>query len=128
MYQPVWQETTSQNYTPQSSSTPSAGLEMDIGEILSELLINSARKKSFKIPISHKALMPLFEIDLSSVMPRIEVISETFEREAIESFPGEELEFNIIVRMPPLKRGTAKVRVKNVRKATPHVSEPEGIY
>jgi hypothetical protein len=44
------------------------------------------------------------------------------------SFPGEELEFNIIVRMPPLKRGTAKVRVKNVRKATPHVSEPEGIY
>jgi hypothetical protein len=100
---------------------------MDMEEIFSELLVNWAREKSINIPISYQALMLLFEIDLSSVLPRFEVRSETFERETIEIFPEEELEFNIFVRMPPVKRWTARVRVKNIRKATPHVSEPEGI-
>lgn len=127
MYQSVWQETTNQNYLPQDTSAPSSKIEMDMEEIFSELLVNWAREKTLKKPISYQALLPLFEIDLSSVLPRFEVRSETFKRETIEIFPEEGLEFNIFVRMPPVKRWTARVRVKNIRKATPHVSEPEGI-
>lgn len=127
MYQPAWQETTNQNYLPQDTSAPSSKIEIDMEEILSELLVNWAREKTLKKPIPYQALLPLFEIDLSSVLPRFEVRNETFKRETIEIFPEEELEFNIFVRMPPVKRWTARVRVKNIRKATPHISEPEGI-
>ncbi len=127
MYQPAWQETTNQNYLPQNTSAPSSRLEMDMEEIFSELLVNWAREKTLKKPIPCQTLSPLFEIDLSSVLQRFEVRNETFRQETTEFFPEEELEFNIFVRMPPVKRWTARVRVKNIRKATPHVSEPEGI-
>ena len=39
----------------------------------------------------------------------------------------EDIEYNIVVRMPPLKEQTVHVRVKGIEKATPHVVEPEGV-
>jgi hypothetical protein len=35
------------------------------------------------------------------------------------------LEFDIVVKMSPKKEWTARMKVKSVEKATPHIVEPE---
>jgi len=39
--------------------------------------------------------------------------------------PEDMLEFDIVVQMPPIKEWSARLRVKSVEKATPHIVEPE---
>lgn len=53
--------------------------------------------------------------------------NKPLKREAFEVFPEDALEFDISVRMPPVKRWTARARVKNIKRATSHASEPEEI-
>jgi hypothetical protein len=38
--------------------------------------------------------------------------------------PGEMMEFDEIVHMPPLKQYTLKVKVKSIKKAEPRIVEP----
>lgn len=45
--------------------------------------------------------------------------------EASDGFiPEEMLEFNVVVRMPPKKTYTLKVKVKSIKKAEPRIVEP----
>nr|MDO8081906.1 hypothetical protein [Candidatus Freyarchaeota archaeon] len=44
--------------------------------------------------------------------------------ETITALPEETLEHDIVVRMPPKKRLTKRVRIKSIKKATPHIVEP----
>jgi len=39
--------------------------------------------------------------------------------------PEDILEFDIVVQMPPIKEWSARLRVKSIEKATPHIVEPE---
>lgn len=39
----------------------------------------------------------------------------------------EDIEFDVVVRMPPVKEQIVLVRVRGTEKATPHVVEPEKI-
>lgn len=38
-----------------------------------------------------------------------------------------DIEFDIVVRVPPVKEQTILVRVKSIEKAIPHVVEPEKV-
>ncbi|MFH1562824.1 MAG: hypothetical protein ABIF11_05340 [Nitrospirota bacterium] len=51
------------------------------------------------------------------------LIEESFKK----TIPEDIIEFNSVVRIPPVKEWTARVRVKSVEKAIPHIVEPEGI-
>ncbi|OFV68087.1 MAG: hypothetical protein SCAL_000727 [Candidatus Syntrophoarchaeum caldarius] len=71
----------------------------------------------------------LLENDWSSVWPRFGIKNETslIEERFEKRIPEDMLEFDIIVRMPPMKEWVARLKVRNVEKAMPHIVEPEEI-
>lgn len=127
MYEQTLQDVTYPDYPIQTPSSPSTGIEeIDKPEIWESLLFSLIRKQ-FKKQI-HYNLFPLFEVDLSSIKPHFEIKNETSLIEDIfeKTIPENMLEFNIVVRMPPMKEWSARVKVKSVEKATPRIVEPEG--
>jgi hypothetical protein len=97
-------------------------------EIVTTLSSKLLKNEQDKITIFYLTLSGLLEIDSSSVQPHFEMKSETSEiKEISEKFIPEDIECDIVVRMPPIKRRRIKVKVKNVRKATPNIVEPEGV-
>ena len=128
MYQLItMQEVTNQDYPIQYLSNPSTSIEeMDIRDFLINILSNLIRQ-NVKRP-SYLSLISILETDLSSIWPRFEIKSETtlFEDTFVEKFMEEMLEFNIVVRMPPLSEWSVRAKVKSVEKAKPHIVEPEG--
>ena len=129
MYQLITiQEVTNQDYPIQYLSSPSTSIieEMDIRDFLINILSNLMRQNIKRLP--YLSLISMLEADLSSIWPRFEVKSETalFEETLVEKFMENMLEFDIVVRMPPLREWSARVKVKSVEKAKPHIVEPEG--
>jgi hypothetical protein len=126
MYQ-LTQDVTYGDSPIQYFSSPSTGIEeIDIMEIRDNVLSTWMRKRP-KEPFYY-SLISLFEIDLSSIWPHFEIKSEIpLIEEILEKvIPEDMLEFDIIVRMPPMKEWSARLRVKSVEKATPRIVEPEG--
>ena len=78
---------------------------------------------------SYQSLQPLSEIDLSSVHPKFEVVSETYATENLteENIIDEMLEYDIIVRMPPRRMYTVTLEIMSIKKAEPRVVEPDWI-
>ncbi len=125
MYQLTMQDVTYRDYPIQYFSSPSTGIEeIDIIDIWDSVLSNWVRERP-KRPFYH-SLISLLETDLSSIWPHFEIKSETsmFEEILEREIPEDMLEFDIVVRMPPMKEWSARLRVKSVEKATPCIVDP----
>jgi len=129
MYQLTVTEVTYPDYPSQYFSSPSTKLEgIDAIYIWDNALSNWTRKQHKK-PFYH-TIVHLLKTDLSSIWPHFEIKNETsmFEEELMKKeHPDDMLEFDIIVRIPPIKEGSARLRVKSVKKAVPHIVEPVGL-
>jgi len=67
-------------------------------------------------------------VDLSSVWPRFEIITETYQKEAVkEEIPEEMLEYDIVFHIPPQRSYKIKMNVKSIKKGELKFVEPEGI-
>lgn len=134
MYQPTFQYVTYTNSPTQYISSPSTEIEeIDMMTSLENQI--SAQKPSVK---SYRSLSPFFKIDRSSIFfPRVEIENNTSLIEEVPEEVPEEvsekttvieemLELDIVVRMPPIKEWSARLRVISVEKATPRIVEPEG--
>lgn len=121
------QEVTNQDYSVQYLFSPSTSIDdLDATGFLFNIPSNLIRK-NIKRPC-YLNLTSVLETDFSSIWPRFEVKSETalFEETLVEKSMENMLEFDIVVRMPPLREWSARVKVKSVEKAKPHIVEPEG--
>lgn len=126
MYQLTFQDVTYTDSPTQYISSPSTEIEeIDIMTSLENQI--SARKPSVK---SYRSLLPFFKIDRSSIFfPRVEIENNTSLIEEVSektTVIEEMLELDIVVRMPPIKEWSARLRVISVEKATPRIVEPEG--
>ena len=101
--------------------------ETDKNEII-DWLFSALMRQGWKNPVFYRSLLSSIEIDSSSVRPHFEPINRTslIEEYFEEILLEEPLEYDIIVRMPPVKEYTMWVKVKSVEKATPRIVEPEG--
>ena len=127
MYLLTMQEVTYQDYPIQYFSSPSTEIkQIDITDIWDSVLSKWIIERP-KRPVYH-SLLSLLEIDLSSIWPHFEIKTETslFEEIFEKEIPEDIVEFDIVVRMPPVKERTIWVKVKSVEKATPRIVEPEG--
>jgi len=128
MYQLTMQDIAYQDYPIQYFSSSSAALEeiniMDVRDNLLSIWMRKRPKELF-----YHSLIPLLEIDLSSIRPHFEIKNETSLSEGMLEMAVSEdmLEFDIVVRMPPKKEWSARLKVKSVEKATPHIVDPEGL-
>lgn len=137
MYQLTLRDVTYRGYPIQHPSAVSSGVEeIDINDIWDSLLSVWIQEKWFRKPFLYHSLMPLLEIDWSSVRPHFEIKNETsLIEEAVgktisghiseEDIVMEMLEHDFIVRVPPKKRYTVELEVKNIRKGEPRIVEPE---
>lgn len=137
IYQLTLQDVTYQVYSIQYSVTGSSiGEEMETSEILDNLFSIWMRQKWLRAPFFYRSLFPLLEIDLSSVRPHFEIknvtslidepVGETiFGHMSEEDIVMEMVEHDFIVRMPPKKRYTIQVEVKNIKKGELRIVEPE---
>ena len=128
MYQLITtQEVTNQDYPIQYPSSPSTSIEeMDMREFLINILSNLVRQNIKQPP--YRSLISILETDLSSIWPHFEIKTETalFEETLVEKFMEDMLELDIVLQIPPIREQTARVKVKSVEKAKPHIVEPEG--
>lgn len=85
-------------------------------------------KKLVKKPFTYR-LLPLFDVDISSRYPHLKAksVSALSEKVFDEALPEEMMEYDVFVRMPPLRDYTIRVKIKSVEKAIPRVVEPEGV-
>ena len=129
MYQFTVQEVTYQDYPVQSLPAMSSKEEkIPVNELLDVLVSIILNKRQSEKLLSYKTLLSLPETDSSSVWPLFKMKSETSLTEEIAEEPiPEDMEFDIVVRMPPVKEQTVLVRVKSIERATLHVVEPEGV-
>lgn len=103
--------------------------EAEISEISDRLFFVSTGQELFKKPFFYRSLLTSFEIDLSSVHPCFEpmtttsLIEEFYEEILLE----EMLEYNVVVRIPPIKRYAIELEIKSVKRAEPKIVEPEWI-
>ncbi|HIE14475.1 TPA: hypothetical protein EYP70_04310 [Candidatus Bathyarchaeota archaeon] len=127
MYQLTIQDVTYRDYPIQYFSSPSTRIEeIDIIDVRDSILSNWVRER-LKRPFYH-SLISLLETDLSSIRPHFEIKTETstFAQTLERRIPEYTLEFDIVVRMQPMKEWSARVRVKSIEKAKPSIVEPEG--
>jgi hypothetical protein len=127
MYQLTMQEVTYRDYPIQYSPSLSTGIEeIDVIDLWERVLSNILREQP-KRPF-YSSLISLLETDLSSIWPHFEIKNETskFEEISEREIPEDMLEFDIAVRMPPVKEWYTRVKVKSVEKAIPRIVEPEG--
>jgi hypothetical protein len=102
--------------------------ETDISEILDWFFFVLMREELLKKPFLYRSLLPSFEIDLSSVYSQFESKIETYVTELLseENIVSGMLKQDFIVRMPPVKEYTVRVKVRSVEKATLRIVETEG--
>lgn len=122
------EEVTNQDYPIrlQYLSSPSTSIEeVDIRDFRAHIIVNLVRQNIS--PPSYFSLRPILETDSSSTSPCFETKSETalLKETLAEKSIEDLLEFDIIVRMPPIKEWSVQVKVKSVEKATPRIVEPE---
>ena len=136
MYQQTMQEVTYKGYQIQYPSNISSRFEeMDKNEALDSVLSTWIREKQLRQHFLG-TLLSLLEADFSSVRPYFEIKRETsLVEEAVGEKPipryiSEEdillemIEHDFVVRMPPKKRYTIELEVKNIRKGEPRITDP----
>jgi hypothetical protein len=102
--------------------------EISVNEILDVLFSIMLKQKQSGKTLFYRTLLSLLETDSSSIWPRFEMKSETsLIKEVAEEPISEDIEFDVVVRMPPVKEQKVLVRVKSIEKATLNVVEPEGV-
>jgi len=124
------QEVTTPAYPLQYPSSPSTSLEeMDRKDLLVSVISNMMRQQNLRRGF-YRSLMSAFETDFSSIRPHFEIKNETTlfeERTEVEKFMEDNLEYDIIVHLPPTRERIVKVKVKSIENAELRVVEPEGI-
>jgi len=138
MYQQTMQEVTCKDYPIQYSSNISSRFEeIDKNETLDSVLSIWIREKQLRRPFFYRTLLSLFEVDISSVRPYFEIkrgtslVEEAVGEKPIPRYISEEdillemIEHDFVVRMPPKKRYTIELEVKNIIKGEPRIAEPE---
>lgn len=119
------------NYpTPYAFTGSSMEEGIDISEVLDWLAFDLIKRDLFTKLFFYPNILSLFEIDLSSsVNPYFEPVSRTSLTEEFheEILPEEapELEYDVTVRIPPVREYTIQAKIKSVEKATPRIVEPE---
>jgi len=128
MYQLTMQDVTYPDYPIQHFFSPSTGIKETETDIWDSVLSKWIRKHPKRL--FYHSLISLFEIDLSSIWPHFEIKNDTslFEEIFDKEISEDIVEFDIVVRMPPMKEWSTQVKVKSVEKATPHIVEPEGFW
>ena len=137
MYQQTTQEVTYKGYPIQYLSAISSRFEeIDKNEALDSVLSILIGEKQLRQHFLG-TLLSLLEVDFSSVRPYFEIKRETsLVEEAVGEKPipryiSEEdillemIEHDFVVRMPPKKRYTIELEVKNIIKGEPRIAEPE---
>jgi hypothetical protein len=125
MYQLTKQDIVYVDYPIQLFSISSIGEErIGITDIVSGLLSSCA----LELHYLYRSLFPGPEIDLSSIQSYFEIKNETSLIEKLSEIAISEdmLEFDIVIRMPPKKEWSVRLRVESIEKAKPHIVEPEG--
>jgi hypothetical protein len=129
MYQLTKQDIVYVDYPIQLFSISSIGEErIGITDIVSGLLSSCA----LELHYLYRSLFPGPEIDLSSIQSYFEIKNETSLIEKLseiaisEDISEDMLEFDIVIRMPPKKEWSVRLRVESIEKAKPHIVEPEG--
>lgn len=121
------EEVTYSDYPVQYPPSVSSMERIDRSEILDSLIFSRLTQKLPKHRFQHLILPSLLEIECSSVQPSLVLKSEnssigkTFEEQNFEEI----LEYDVIVRIPPRKRYTIDLHIKEIRKAEPIIVEPE---
>jgi len=99
----------------------------ELKEIL-DWLFFSLTRQDLSINFSYlRECMPLFERDMSSVHPHLEITSETYETMILtdEEIVSDMLDHNYVVKMPPKKEYSIRLKIRSVEKAVPRVFKPE---
>nr|MDO8076961.1 hypothetical protein [Candidatus Freyarchaeota archaeon] len=123
--QSQWQKTKYQNYPIQDTSTLTLRVGVKDEDEMDNLLLSTWIERIPKEIIGWQYLLPLLEIDQSSVLPHLEIKRETSLLQGkIKPLPEVPLEFDVYVRIPPKKRWTVKGSIKSISKASPHIVEP----
>jgi|YelNatPaOPRAMG01_1025707.scaffolds.fasta_scaffold14324_4 hypothetical protein len=113
----------------QFSSSSTGKEEIDIMEINKRLLSTWAWKRLYL----YRSLFPKLEIDLSSIGLYFEIKNETFpkhmttEEISEEDLFSEMLEHDFIVKMPPKRRYSIELSIKNIRRGEPKIFDIEEI-
>jgi hypothetical protein len=123
MYQLTKQDIVYVDYPIQLFSIPSEE-RIGITDIVSGLLSSCA----LELHYLYRSLFPGLEIDLSSIQLYFEIKNETslIEKPSEIAISKDMLEFDIVIRMPPKKEWSVRLRVESIEKAKPHIVEPEG--
>ena len=94
---------------------------------LQEILISSLMKvKGSLVKQLYRNLFYLLELDPSSIKPYFKIknesslVPEMFEK----IIPEQELEIDVVVRIPPIRERSVRVKVKTVEKAVPNIVGP----
>jgi hypothetical protein len=125
MYQLTKQDIVYVDYPIQLFSISSIGEErIGITDIVSGLLSSCA----LELHYLYRSLLPGLEVDLSSIQSYFEIKNETslIEKPSEIAISEDMLEFDIVIRMPPKKEWSVRLRVESIEKAKPHIVEPEG--
>lgn len=114
--------------TPYAFTGSSMEEEIYISEVLDWLTSDLIKQDLFAKLFFYPSILSLFEIDLSSsVNPYFEPIARTSLTEEFheEILPKEvpELEYDVTVRIPPVREYTIQAKIKSVEKATPRIVE-----
>lgn len=114
-------------YEPQCNLGSSSLIDIDGEEIINCISCISNRHDYFEnLSLYHKTASYI-KADISSISPQLGIETEiTSYDEVIKS--DENLEYNIFVKIPPIKKWTSRIKVKNIRKASPKCVEPESFY
>ena len=112
------------NPYPYSGSSRNNGDE--ILEALDWLISNIKPSKFPSRGIVHPHLRPQFEIDPSSIYWCIASKTETLEIEGTDEMNSDiPIEYDINIRMPPIRRYTRSIIITKRKKAKPRVIVPE---
>jgi hypothetical protein len=127
MYPPASGEVTCHDYPVKYPPSASSTERMDGSEMLDSLIFSWLRQMPPENIFHHQNLSPLLEIDPSSVQPSLGLKSETssIEETYEEAIPEEILEYDVMVRIPPKKKYTIDLHIKDIRKAVLRIVEPD---
>lgn len=100
--------------------------EMDFEELFPRMIF-SFNNQTMLGKVIYIDINRLFNIDLSSVIPRFEPTNDTSIGDIVEEdiINKDMLEYDIVVKMPPKNKYSIELEVKNIKKATPKIVEPE---
>jgi len=109
------------HYLVSGSSTKVA----DTNEMLDNPFPSLARKRLKNPRLYRKKLWDQFKINLSSLQPHFDIgIDTSLIEESVEKdIPEEVVEYDIAVHIPPKKRYTINLEVREIRKAEPKIVE-----